>query len=254
MKKLLLLLFLVVLNISLYAQSSAGSRTIYDARYIVDMPTAGVLPQRILSAYGLFFSSGGLFLAFDITPLKNLNIGISYSGINLLGEGNVIMQNFPGFDIRWRIVDETKLLPAILAGISNQGHGKYYKEYDRFQTMAPGIYGAISKSFTWTLGYFALHGGINYSWEQPSGQYIPNFWLGFEHSIGHRIAIHLEFNPNFADTEKTVMSNRILLNSSIRWSAFQNITFEFVMHDLFNHTKNNSGFERWIGLEFIHNF
>jgi hypothetical protein len=254
MKKLLLIVIFISTGFNLFAQSSAGSKTIYDARFIVDMPTAGVLPVKTLSGYGMFFSSGGLFLAFDIAVIKNVNIGLSYSGINLLGEGDVILQKWPGFDIRWRIIDEKKFMPAILVGVSNQGRGKYYKEYKRFQTMAPGVYGAVSKSFTWALGYFALHGGINYSWEQPSGQYVPNLWLGFEHSVGHRVSIHLEFNPNLADTKEDVMSNRLLLNAEIRWSVFRGVTLEFIMHDLFNHTKNNSGFERWIGVEFIHSF
>lgn len=254
MKKILLIAAFIILSYNLLAQGSAGSKAIYDARYIVDMPTAGVLPVHTLSVYGLFFTNGGLLFAFDITPFNNFNVGLSYSGTNLLGEGNVVVQKYPGINIRWRIVNETKVMPAILVGFSNQGRGEFFKKFNRYQVKSPGIYGVASKSFSWILGYFALHGGINYTFEQTSGSYVPNIWLGFEHSIGKPVSIHFEFNPNLAETNNDVMTNRTLLNTEIRWSVIEGLTLEFVMHDLLNYTKNRSGFERWIGLEFIHKF
>jgi len=254
MKRIIIILILVTAISNLYSKSGASLQELPEPRYIVNMPTAGVLAEHKLSVYGLLFSSGGFLLKFDITPYKNVNIGISYSGINILGEGKIIMQKLPGFEIRWRFLDETKFLPALLAGVGSQGRGKYYKQFSRFQNMSPGVFAAASKSFNWYLGYFALHGGINYSWEQAGGQYVPNFWFGLEHSLGRRLSLHLEFNPNLADTKSNVMSNSMLLNTQIRWLAAEGVILDFVMYDLFNHTKNPSGFERWLGMEFIHNF
>ena len=252
MKKILVLILICVFSISLYSQGSAGSETIYQPKYIIDMPTAGILPVKTYSVNGSFFANGGVLLDFDISPLKNLSIGLSFSGSHIWGSGNIIFQNLPGINFRWRILDETKKMPAILIGFSNQGRGMFYKQLKRFQTMSPGIYAAASKSFTWWAGYFALHAGVNYTFEQPSGYYIPNLWMGVEHSIGKRVSLHIEFNPNLADSQNDVMSNRILLNASLRWSIVRGATIEFIMHDLFNHTINTAGFERWFGLEFTH--
>jgi len=254
MRKLIVILFFISLSGSLYSQGSAGSKAIYESRFIVDMPTAGVLPKGAISAYALFFTSGGLMIYLDAAPFENFNFGISYSGTNILGEGKIEFQDIPGINIRWRLLDETIVTPAILVGFSNQGRGKYYNSYERFQTLFPGIYGAASKSFKWFLGSFALHGGINYSWEQPTGQYYPNLWFGFEHSIGGTGSILVELNPNFEDTSNEVMLKQGLLNAQLRWSVTRGLTLELILRDLLNHTKDISGFERWIGIEFINSF
>lgn len=254
MKKFLIIAIILFSSLNLFGKDSNVPISTYEPRFIVDMPTAGVLPVHTFSIYGQIFTNGGLLFAFDMTPFKNFNIGISYSGSNLLGDGNIIMQKYPGFNIRWRIVDETKSIPAILIGVNSQGRGEYFKNEKRFQVMSPGFFAVASKSFSWALGDFAIHAGVNYSWEQPSGNYAPNIWLGFDHSIGKPVSISFELNPNFAATKELALVNRILLNAAVRWTIVNNITLEFIFHDLFNHTINRSGFERWIGLEFIHNF
>jgi len=254
MKKLTVILLLTILSVNLYSQGSAGSNAIYESRFVVDMPTAGVLPRGAISAYSLFFTNGGVMIYLDAAPFENFNFGISYSGTNILGEGNVEFQDIPGINIRWRLIDETLVLPAVLIGFSNQGRGKYYESYERFQTLFPGVYGAASKSFKWFLGNFALHGGINYSWEQPTDQYYPNVWFGFEHSIGGSGSLIVELNPNIADTGEEMMIKSSLLNAQLRWSVTKGLTLEFIMRDLLNHTKDISGFERWIGIEFINSF
>ena len=238
---------------SLLAQGSSGSKATYETRYIVDMPTAGVLPKSGFSVYSQFFTQGGMLIELAAAPFTNFNFGISYSGINIIGEGDIQFQKLPGVQIRWRLIDETKLFPAILIGLNTQGRGYFHKDYQRFQTLYPGIYGAVSKNFTWALGSLALHGGLNYSFENRDTKGIPDIWAGIEQSISSSTSINLEYNTNL-DEDHKVMSTKGLLNASIRMSFIKGLTFELIFRDLFNNTKNISGFERWLGLEFINNF
>lgn len=243
-----------ILTNQLNAQGSAGLRSVFESRYVVDMPTAGVIPKGTFSIYGLAYTSGGTLIYFDTAPFENFNIGLSFSGTNILGEGDIIFQKLPGINIRWRIVNETNVFPAILVGVSNQGRGIYYKNLDRFQTFFPGIFASVSKTFKWPLGILSAHGGLNSSWEQPGGKLYPNLWVGFEHTIGNSASLNMEFNPNYTDSNSDVMSNSMLLNAQLRLSLSRGITLELIARDLFNHTKNLSGFERWFGIEYITNF
>ena len=254
MNKLVLILLLLVTPNLIFSQGSAGSKAIYETRNIVDMPTAGVLPRGAMSAYALFFTQGGVMVFLDAAPFENFNFGLSFSGINVLGEGPVEFQKLPGINIKWRLIDETLVTPAILIGFTNQGRGRYYKSYERFQTLFPGVYGAVSKNFRWFLGSFSLHGGVNYSWEQPSGQYYTNVFAGFEHSLGGNGSVQVELNPNFADTDGKIMVTNSLLNAALRLSITKGLTLELIFRDLMNNTKNVSGYERWIGIEYINSF
>lgn len=253
-KLIIIATILTISAIQLNAQGSAGMSSAYESRFVVDMPTAGVIPKGTYSIYGLAYTSGGTLIYFDVAPFENFNIGLSYSGTNLLGEGDIIFQKLPGINIRWRIFNETNVFPAILLGVSNQGRGVYYKEFKRFQTFFPGIFASVSKTFKWTLGQFSAHGGLNSSWEQPGGKLYPNLWAGIEHTIGQFASINIELNPNYTDSKSDVMNNSMLLNAQLRISPSKGITLELIARDLFNHTKNFSGFERWFGIEYITNF
>ena len=243
-----------LLNNICYGQAGAGSASIYETLSIVDMPTAGVLAKNSYSVNMSMFSNGGFLVGFLIAPLSNVNLGISYSATGLIGADNITFQNLPGFLLNWRILDETKSSPAILIGVNTQGRGMYLTSKKRFITYSPGIYAAISKSFKWELGVFAWHGGINYTFEQTAGTKTASLWLGFEHSIGPDGGIYFEFNPNFADKDRTIASHSPLFNGGLRWSVSRGITIELLVRDMFEYSLLNQGFERWFGISFNRHF
>jgi hypothetical protein len=236
------------------AQSDAGSSSIYESRCIVDMPTAGVLPKNTYCFEGTTFTNGGLLASFTIAPLKNLNLGISFSGTNLIGSGDIKFQKWPGFILNWRIIDETRTIPAILIGVNTQGRGEYISIKNRFETYSTGIYTSLSKSFKWSIGNFSWHAGLNYTFEQAAGQHTPNFWIGFEHSIGAYGALYFELNPNLADKDRQISSASVLLNIGTRWSIARGVTIELKVRDLLENSRIHTGFERWAGISYIRRF
>jgi len=215
------------------------------------MPTAGVLKQGCYSVYGLFFNSGGLLVEFNAAPFKNFNIGISYSGKGVIGEGTIKGQGLPGFNARFRIIDESLSFPAILIGASTQGKGEFLWQGKRFQTHSAGLFASASKEFKWTLGNLAIHGGMNYSFEPlPPVRFI-NFYGGFEQSFAKTLAVNVEINSTLDDKS---MKRKGLVNAAFRWSFYPGFTLEFILRDLLSNQQNSNGFHRSFGLEFINSF
>ncbi len=235
----------------LSAKGTAGEKAMYESRYIVDMPTAGVLDKGAFSIYTNTYQNGGIMLQLDASPFTDFIMGISYGGTNIIGSGDVNFQSIPGVHLRYRIIDETTALPAFLLGVCTQGRGDYNKTDKRFETISPGVFLAMSKNYKWSLGTIAVHGGINYSFEPKSDENFLNFYVGMEHSIGKYLALNVEFNPTLNDDNKNYMKNKGLLNASLRWSLARGITLELQARDLFSNMAKYNNINRSICLEYI---
>jgi len=244
----LLILFIVS---NLYSQSTAGEGAIYESRYIVDMPNAGVLGKGDYVFYSSVFSEGGVSLLFEASPFRNFSLGISYSGVNIVGSGAVRWQNIPGVHLKFRLFDECKSLPAITVGANTQGKGFYSFSEKRFVTLSPGMYLALSKNYRWFLGMVSFHTGINYSLEPIPERRKANFYLGLEHSIGKYVSANFEYNFNFDEEKGLFYEDRGLMNLALRWSISKGITLELQARDLLENVKYYSGYNRAIVVEYI---
>lgn len=233
------------------AQGATGSTAAIEPRYIVDLPTAGLLEKGNFAINIMALNEGGLMTEITAAPFKNFNMGISYSCTNFIGSGDISGQNIPGVTIKLRIFNETIATPAILIGLSTQGKGIYYKSQNRFQTLSPGAFLSSSKSFHWLLGAIAFHGGINYSFEPPKENRALNCYIGLEQSIGEQLSLNFEYNANIDDTNKEFMSRRGMLNSALRFSISNGLTLELQFRDLLKNQAHASGFTRFFGFEFV---
>jgi hypothetical protein len=250
-KVLAITALMITVTQSLFSQGTAGTGASYEDRYIVDMPTAGVQSKGTFGAYSQLFSNGGLLIELTVAPFVNFNIGLSYSGTNLLGTGEANFQKYPGVQIKWRIIDETLGYPAILIGLNTQGRGAFISSMNRYETISPGLYAAVSKDFKWLLGSISLHGGIDYSFDPPAQERMVNIYFGIEHSIGGPVAIVLEYNPTFDDTHHKGMKTQGMMNAALRWSFTKGHTLELIARDLLQHSSYSNGIQRWLGLEMI---
>jgi hypothetical protein len=209
------------------SQTSAGETASAESRYIVDMPTAGVVGKGRYAIDGYAFGNSGVLAEFTASPLVNLHVGISYGGSGFLGNGPILLQALPGFHIRYRAFDETVTVPAFTIGLSTQGRGEWLG--DRFQTHSPGIFIAASKNFSF-LGTAALHAGINYSFESVQNR-VPNLYIGFEKTLGSVVSLTGEYNPSFNDSD--VISRGGLLNFGLRVGTGRGFTIELQVRDIF---------------------
>jgi len=253
MKKIILAFsFLVFTSNVLLANGTAGSSANYEPRYIVDMPTAGILPDLHFALNSQLVSQGGFLLDATFAFFKFLNVGISYGGSGIIGSEKMNMQGSPGFHIKARILDETETAPAIVLGVNTQGKGIYFYEKKRFEQLSAGVYAAASKSYKWQLGLIALHGGINYSFEDSENSGI-NIYAGAEHTIYKYITAVFEINPNINDKHSGVWKkgNSWMLNGAIKFGASDNMTIEIQFKDFLRNSNYSTEVGRYFGIEFI---
>jgi len=175
MQKLLNIIFLIFLiSIPVYSQGTAGDQAKYEYRYLIDMPSAGILEKGVVGVTNEILPAGVLIAVIEAGVFENVSIGISYGGGNLIGSGKVDWYNWPGVAIRARVFNETTLIPAITLGFDSQGKGEYDDTEDRFAIKSPGFFGTVSKNFDF-LGYMSLHGTVNYSLEGNDGDNLLTF-------------------------------------------------------------------------------
>ncbi len=248
------LLFILCFCYRLQSQSTAGEKAIYESRYIVDMPNAGVLDKGDYVIYSSIFPEGGISMLFEASPFNNFSFGLSYGGVNIVGSGKIELQNIPGIHLKYRVFDETKTLPAFTIGANSQGKGKYSFSDKRFSTLSPGLFIAASKNYSWALGVVSFHGGLNYSLEQAPEDRDPNFYIGMEHSIGKYISANFEYNFQIDEKKAKYYDQAGLFNIAFRWSVAKGVTLELQFRDLLEHSLYYDGFNRAICLEYIKDF
>lgn len=256
MKKIafsILILLFIYSNFS-FPQGTAGENYLYETKYLVEMPTAGILPKNSYSFYNLFYPNGVILSLFEISFLENFSLGISYSGNNIIGTGNISFQGLPGFHLKIRIINEQQSFPALAIGINTQGRGIYDKNKKRFQTYSPGVYLAISRNYRWLLGLCAFHLGLGYSLEPSPNERTLNYWCGVEQTLFKFTSIFIEYNATAEEKSREFINKNGLLNAGLKFSIANGITFELFAKDLLNHLTNAKGHSRVIAIDVIKKF
>ncbi|HEX2984085.1 MAG TPA: hypothetical protein VHO28_11135 [Ignavibacteriales bacterium] len=263
MKSKIAFITIILAASSLFAQGSAGAGAQYEYRSLIDMPAAGMIDRGYVGVGVDVMPQGVLITKIEVGPFNNFNFGISYGAGNFIGDGKPDWYKLPGVNIKIRIVNETESFPAIAFGFDSQGKGEYIESIwneehdewvgvDRYKIKSRGFYGAVSKNFNF-LGYFGMHGAINYSLERKDGDKDLNFSFGFEKTIGDQISVVTEYDFAFNDNgPNSVGGGDGYLNAGLRWSAGQGFTIEIDLRDLLHNDKLSIGSaDRAIKVEFI---
>ncbi|MDX2129210.1 MAG: hypothetical protein SFU91_09270 [Chloroherpetonaceae bacterium] len=234
---------------SLYAQTSAGSSATTEARYLYNMPTAGVLKRGTYAIEGWAHSEGGTILLASVGLSNRFTFGISYGATNLIGSGNPKGNKYPGVMARYRLLDEEIAFPAITLGFESQGRGNWIG--NRYERKAPGLFAVASKNFE-MLGFITFHGGVSYSALEREDDASPNFFFGVEKTIGQEISIYGQFDAGLNDdTTPSFGNGRGFLDLGVRWFAGSGITIEVNFSNVLDNYKNIGAINRSIRLEYV---
>ncbi|MCW8809342.1 MAG: YjbH domain-containing protein [Ignavibacteriaceae bacterium] len=254
MKKLAINIFsLLLLTAPIYSQGTAGDQAKYEYRYLIDMPTAGILEKGVVGFTTEILPYGVLIAVIEAGVYDNVSIGISYGGSNLIGSGNVNWYKLPGVTIRARLFNETTLLPAIAIGFDSQGKGIYDDADKRYAIKSPGFFGAVSKNFDF-LGYMSLHGTVNYSLEGTDGDNFVDVRAGVEKTLGSSFSLLVEYDFALNDNNSNFGSGKGYLNAGLRWSPGTGFTLGFDLRDLLsNKTSTKNAADRSLKIEYIKN-
>ena len=236
----------------IYAQGSAGDKAKYEYRYLIDMPTAGILEKGYVGFTNDVLPDGVLISKLEVGVFDNICFGISYGGANIIGAGDPEWYKLPGINIRFRLFNETTLIPAITIGFDSQGKGEYFDSSGRYAIKSPGFFGAVSKNFEF-LGYLSFHGSASYSLETKDGDNFINMFAGFEKTLGPHFSLIGEYNFAFNDNaSKSFGNGNGYLNFGLRWSLGDGFTFGFDLRDLLDNKKiNPTVADRALRIEYI---
>lgn len=232
---------------------SAGSDASVEPRYIIDMPTAGILKKSQLAFDAEFFQQGGILFGFSYGLLDRLTLGISYGGYHLIGSEQAHFNPAPGFLIKFRIFEESINFPALVIGFDNQGREPYIDSTSRYTIKSPGIFAGLSKNYSF-LGTLSFHGGVNYSLERADGDKDFNGYIGIEKSIGPTFSLLLEYNIALNDnTIRSLGKGKGYLNAYVSWSMGSGFTIGVGLKNLTKNQDNIQVGNRILRIEYVKN-
>ena len=198
---------------------------------------------------------GGAFIAIlEVGVFDNIDFGISYGGSNIIGAGSPSWYKYPGINLRYRVINESFVLPALTFGFDSQGKGPYFDSSGRYSTKSPGFFGAVSKNFA-LMGFFSVHGSLNYTLESKDGDNYVNIKMGFEKTIGASLSVIGEYDFALNDNNTKYFGDGIgYMNIGLRWVMGEGFTLGFDLRDLLNNKKwSPTTADRSIKIEYIKN-
>lgn len=253
MRTLLLIIttFLLIV-IPVHSQGSAGEAAKYEYRFLIDMPTAGILDKGNVGITNDILPFGVLITRLEVGVFDNISFGISYGGSNIIGTGSPKWYKWPGVNFRARIINETTVLPAITLGFDSQGKGQYFSEPGRYAIKSPGFFIAGSKNFE-LMGYLSFHGLVNYSLEHNDGDGFVNLIGGVEKTLGPNFSILGEYDFGFNDNSSEFFGKGTgYLNVAVKWSVGNGFTIGLELRDILQNKKwAPNAADRGITMEFI---
>jgi len=253
MKNFIKILFclLVLVEIS-DAQGTSGSSAKYEYRYLIDMPTSGVMNKGFAGITMEAMPFGVFMTKLEVGVFEGISFGLSYGGGNVIGSGKIIWNKLPGINVRVRVLEESLTLPNLTAGFESQGKGIFNKTTNRYQNKSPGFFVAASKNFD-LLGYLSLHGSLNYSLERDDNDKDLNLSFGVEKTIGEIFSLLAEYDIAVNDNTLTSFGEGYgYMNIAVRCSIGDGLTIGLNLRDMLKNKKNNESLaDRGLFVEFI---
>ena len=233
------------------AEGSAGAKANVEPRFLIDTPTAGILHSGDFALDIDFFADGGMTVGLSAGLINRLNLGISYGGTHFIGSEKAEFNEVPGVSLRYRVLDETLPMPALVFGFDSQGREEYIDSLDRYTIKSPGFFAAASKNYR-VLGNLSVHGGLNYSLERGDDDKDLNFFGGAEKTVGRDISLVAEYDFAFNDSNRRAVGRgRGYLNVGVRWSVSGGFTIGLDFKNLIKNRDQVDVGNRTLRIEFV---
>ncbi len=214
---------------------------------LIDLPTASILQSGDIRASIRLFEQGGALGRLSVGVSKRIMFGVSYGGLEVLGESDKIdWYNNPGVHFCYRLIEETRqhTIPAVVIGFDSQGYGQYLPKssndaaqdsslfYDRYKYKSRGFYLVASKSLSW-IWDVGIHAGINMSLENDDDDKDPDIFMGMNVILTRDLSVFSEYDFASNDDEKRGKNNaKGYLNAGVRWAFSGKMFLEFAFKNL----------------------
>lgn len=212
--------------------------------YVIDTPTAGILPDRSYNVIGRTGPESSFLIDARVGFFDRVQLGVSYGMQQVFAHGPVTFNNLPGLNARVRLTDETKW-PAIAVGFDNQGQGFYHSDLDRYDRKSLGFYAVASKNWALALGEFSLHGGSNYSLENRDDNSV-NLFMAGDWLVFHRLSFLLDADAGLNDNSTASLGEGgAYVDAGLRFFFLESFSASLYFRDL----TGNFGPQRDVGRE-----
>ncbi len=224
--------------------------------YIVDSPTAGILPHGGYIMHGSIGPSSSLLFGVKIGFHDRLMLGASFGIQNFVGRGEIEINDKPGFEVRLRIIEEEIIGPALAVGIDTQGEDIYLDDLERYERKSKGFYAVISRNYR-LIRDFSLHAGANYSLEREDEEGV-NFFAGATLELIPGFHILLDYNAAIddddADNDEARTRGRGYLDAGVRFDYRENLRIKLHFKDLLDNYIPESGIARSFEIFYVNYF
>ncbi len=211
---------------------------------VIREPTAGVLARRTYNVSLSTYPSEGLAFSLTAGVLDRFMIGLSFGGRNITGYSDAEFWDHVYARLRFRVIDETEVVPGIALGFDNQPEpsrsGAAYLRPER------DLYVALSKNFSTIGGDMALHAGISADLQDPVHA---GLWTGVDKSLpgGFGLALEYDFATDGA-REVRFDEEGGFLSAEVFWQSFGQVRVSLQFIDLLE-TGGES--YRALGIDFL---
>jgi len=251
MNKIIHILFILFILISQSSSAQPGSLAV---DMLIDVPAAKCPEKGEIITDLRLYAGGGLLASVRVGVFDRFSIGTSYGGENIIGSGNVNMNPQPCVQLKYLVIEEQFLVPAILVGFDSQGLGGYNKTRKRYTCKSKGLYAVVSKNTSFLAG-IGLHAGLSWSPENKDGDSDPTLFLGFHQWISSGIVILGEYDAAINDNnENAIGAGKGYLNLGIRCTLQEVLRFEFAWKNILENMKDLKGSSREVKLIYTTHF
>ena len=218
-------------------------------RWLVDAPTAGMLPSGRLSADLRLYGDSGILSQIEVGVHNRASIGASFGGQHLVGSRDAAWNPRVEVAGRVRVIEEEMKVPAVAVGYHSQGYGEYDRELKRYAVKSKGIYAVASKNYGFPLGDMGLHVGLNRSLEDGDGDGDISGFVGADVELKRVFALLMEYDFAINDNDDNSLgSGRGRLNVGGRWMPSERLNLEVDVKNLFRDGKRTEKIDRQIRL------
>ncbi len=255
-----LVLMLLLLGCNMIPQrtdaQTADNLTNLELQQVVHTPTAGLLKKGQYQLTMRGFGNGGITMGVGVGLFHRFMFGVEYGGDNMLGYDKPEWNKFPGVLVKYRLIEETQVLPALTLGFDMQGHDAWLE--NRYLFKSPGLFAVVSRNFSSTAGRFGIHGGANYNTIELQADETPtvNFFAGIDFSFNEQLIVLAEYNLALDDNEEDGVFGEGdgYLNAGLRWSFAQSFALQFNVTDILEASASTPGIGRELKIIYVETF
>ncbi len=237
------------------AAQTADNLENLELQQVIHTPTAGLLKKGQYQLTMRSFGNGGMNMGVGMGLFHRFMFGVSYGGDHILGYADPVWNKFPGVIAKYRLIEETNVLPAITIGFDMQGHD-FWNE-DRYLFKAPGLFAAASRNWMSSLGRFGIHGGASYNTiETGDEDRTIDFFAGVDFSFNEQMVILAEYDFALDDNVEDGMygEGKGYLSAGVRWSFAQSFALQFNVTDILQSSASTPGIGRELKIIYVEAF